>query len=98
MHDLILQGKLENLLNNYIYPTLFKFPKAEKFALCQEIKQTMYDSIKLSIEYQRKSAPKRNCLYKIDDNMKYLLVLVRTASKQRYISVGKTRELQVFIS
>ena len=43
---LILERKAEHLLNKEIYPILKKFPKAEKFALCQEIKQAFYGLLK----------------------------------------------------
>ena len=43
---LILEEKIEHLLNKEIYPLLKKFPKAEKFALCQEMKQAFYGLLK----------------------------------------------------
>ena len=39
MEKLVLERKIEDLLNRDLYPMLKKFPKAEKFALCQEIKK-----------------------------------------------------------
>lgn len=42
MEPLILHKKTEVLLNKEVYPLLMKFPRAEKFALCQEIKQAFY--------------------------------------------------------
>jgi len=41
-----LERKVEHLLNKEIYPVLQKFPKAEKFSLCQEIKQAFYGLLK----------------------------------------------------
>ena len=41
-NKLVIARKTEILLNNKIYPMLKNFPKAEKFSLCQEIKQSFY--------------------------------------------------------
>ena len=38
---LILEEKVENLLNKEIYPLLKRFPKAEKYSLCQELKEEL---------------------------------------------------------
>lgn len=46
MEPLILQKKTEVLLNKEVYPLLKRYPKSEKFALCQEIKQAFYRVIR----------------------------------------------------
>lgn len=49
IEPLSLQKKGEVLLNTIIYPMLLHFPKSEKFALCQEMKQSCYRMIRESI-------------------------------------------------
>lgn len=99
IEPLMLQKKSEVLLNTIIYPMLVHFPKAEKFALCQETKQSCYRMIRESIQYQ--TALKRDKLYylrQIDSELKYLLVLICTARNQHYITEGKALQLQETIS
>lgn len=49
---LLVSKKSEALLNR-IYPALVNFPKSEKFALCQEIKNHFYGLIS-NIEMAKK--------------------------------------------
>ena len=95
---LILQKKAEVLLNREIYPMLKNFPRAEKFALCQEIKQSCYRVIRNAIE---SNCPRKNKLKYYDDidiELKYLLVLIAVARDQKYISKGKALQLQEMIT
>lgn len=95
MEPLILQKKAEVMLNTIIYPMLVLFPKAEKFALCQEIKQCCYRIIRLSIQYS--TALQRDKLYylkQVDTDLKYLLVLVSVSREQKYITEKKSFQLQ----
>lgn len=99
IEPMILQKKSEVLLNTIIYPMLVHFPKAEKFALCQEIKQSCYRMIRGSIQYQ--TALKRDKLYhlkQIDAELKYLLVLTSVSRDQKYITQKKAEQLQDNIS
>ena len=95
IEPLSLQKKVEVLLNTIIYPMLVHFPKAEKFAICQEIKQSCYRMIRESIQYQ--TALKRDKLYylkQIDAELKYLLVLTSVSRDQKYITQKKAEQLQ----
>lgn len=99
IEPLSLQKKGEVLLNTIIYPMLLHFPKSEKFALCQEMKQSCYRMIRESIQYQ--TALKRDKLYylkQIDAELKYLLVLTSVARDQKYITQKKAEQLQDNIS
>lgn len=92
---LMLQKKSEVLLNTIIYPMLLHFPKSEKFALCQEIKQSCYRMIRTSIQCQ--VSLKRDRLYylkQIDAELKYLLVLISVSRDQKYITQKKAEQLQ----
>lgn len=95
IEPLSLQKKGEVLLNTIIYPMLLHFPKSEKLALCQEIKQSCYRMIRESIQYQ--TALKRDKLYylkQIDAELKYLLVLTSVSRDQKYITQKKAEQLQ----
>ena len=99
IEPLMLQKKSEVLLNTIIYPMLVHFPKSEKFALCQEMKQSCYRMLRESIQYQ--TALKRDKLYylkRIDAELKYLLVLISVSRDQRYITRKKAEQLQDNIS
>lgn len=95
----MLQKKAEVMLNTIIYPMLVHFPKAEKFALCQEIKQSCYRIIHTSIQYS--TALQRDKLFylrQVDTELKYLLVLVSVSREQKYITEKKAFQLQNSIS
>lgn len=95
IEPLSLQKKGEVLLNTIIYPMLLHFPKSEKFALCQEMKQSCYRMIRESIQYQ--TALKKVKLYylkRIDAELKYLLVLTSVSRDQKYITQKKAEQMQ----
>ncbi len=98
MEPLILEKKLEVLLNKEVYPTLKKFPKAEKFCLCQEIKQAFYRSIK-NITLANTLPSGRSKYYAfVDSDLKLLLILFSVAREQRYITEKRALLLQNKIS
>ncbi len=98
MEQLILQKKTEVLLNKEVYPLLMKFPKSEKFALCQEIKQAFYRVLKNTI-MANNVKNKRDYFYSlIDADLKLLLVLFSIARDQKYITEKKSLQLQERIS
>jgi hypothetical protein len=89
---LLVSKKTEALLNK-IYPTLVNFPKAEKFALCHEIKQNFYDLIKF-IEMANSVKSKRKVYaQEADGHLQTLKVLFRLSRNRRYISQGFYREI-----
>ena len=95
MEPLLLQKKAEVMLNTIIYPMLVHYPKAEKFALCQEIKQSCYRIIRTGIQYT--TALQRDKLYflrQVDAELKYLLVLISVSRAQKYITEKKAYQLQ----
>lgn len=98
LEPLILTKKTETFLHK-VYPLLKNFPKAEKFCMCQEIKQTIYHVIRDSMMYSRLKAQNRiSHLQSIDANLQLLLILFGTARDQHYISVRKALEIQETIS
>jgi four helix bundle protein len=97
MQPLILQKKAEVFLNS-IYPVLQGFPKAEKFCLCQEIKQACYRAIRNIMMSNALKTNRLKYLYEVDAELKLLLVLFGIAREQKYISKKKAMELQQKIS
>lgn len=89
---LLVSKKTEALLNK-IYPSLVNFPKAEKFALCHEIKQNFYNLIKF-IEMANSVKSKRKVYaQEADGHLQTLKVLMRLSRNRRYISQGFYREI-----
>lgn len=89
---LLVSKKTEALLNK-IYPALVNFPKAEKFALCHEIKQNFYDLIKF-IEMANSVKSKRKVYaQEADGHLQTLKVLMRLSRNRHYISQGFYREI-----
>jgi four helix bundle protein len=97
---LILQKKTEVLLNKEIYPVLQKFPKAEKFSLCQEIKQAFYRIIRNTmLANSTKRGDLRITRYnEVDADLKLLLVHITIAREQKYLSERRALQLQERIS
>ena len=90
-----LQRKTEILLNTIVYPMLKHFPQAEKFALCQEIKQAHYRILRNCALYKT-AMQKEKMLYlrRIDSEIQYLKVLFNVARDQKYITEKKAWYLQ----
>jgi hypothetical protein len=100
MEPLLLQKKMEVLLNSEVYPTLQKFPKAEKFSLCQEIKQALYRALRNTMvaNATRRGDARIERYREVDADLKLLLVLFSTARTQKYINERKLLLLQERIS
>jgi len=97
---LVLQKKTEVLLNKEIYPALQKFPRAEKFGLCQEIKQAFYRVLRNTMlaNALRRGDLRIEKYREVDGDLKLLLVLVTIAREQKYITEKKALQLQDRIS
>lgn len=98
MEPLILQKKTEVLLNKEVYPLLIKFPKAEKFALCQEIKQAFYRVLRNTMMANNVKRNRLHYYSLVDADLKLLLVLFSIAREQKYITEKKALKLQESIS
>ena len=94
-HDLILTRKAEELLNKEFYPTLKTFPKAEKFALCQEIKQAFYGLLRAIMLANNIKSKRRIYQDEADAYQKLLLVLISVACEQKYITQRRKAHLQL---
>lgn len=72
----------------YSFQIMEKFPKKEKFSLCNDVKTTLYKMLENIILAQREKAIKQRIDYllKIDVYIKILLVMIRIAFKSKYIN------------
>ena len=94
MEKLVLERKIEDLLNRDLYPMLKKFPKSEKFALCQEIKKACYEMLRHTLLANNIRSKRRTYQEEIDANQKLMLVLLSVACEQKYITRKKLAYLQ----
>ena len=97
MDSSMLQKKAEMFLNLDVYPLLKNFPQAEKFSLCQDMKQACYRLIRAAVMANnlRSSAKRRlEWLENADAEKSLILVLIGTARTQKYITKQKALELQ----
>lgn len=92
--DLTLYKKEEHLLNTVIYPALRNFPKSEKFALCQEIKQAFYNLMRYTLLANNVKSKRRLYQEEADAHLKLLLALFSVAKHQKYITVKKSAQIQ----
>lgn len=91
--DLIIYKKAETLLD-FIYPIVVNFPKSEKFALSQEIKQSFYALLRNIMLANNIRHKRRMYQEEVDAYLKLLLVLFSVAKKQRYITQKKNTQIQ----
>jgi four helix bundle protein len=78
-----------------IYPALKNFPKAEKYALSQTLKNSFFDILK-NISLANKVKSKR--IYysqEADGNLQTLKVLIKLSCKEKYISKTFFRDIDL---
>ena len=76
-NPLILRTKLTELAE-YSHIALQQFPKRERFILCADIKNAVFDALKLTIRMERRYH-KKTTLQDIDVEIDFLRVLIREA-------------------
>lgn len=87
MQPFILTQKLTDF-TDWLFPAVDKFPRAEKFALCSQIKNSVYEIMRLSIRAQ-KARNKLQMLYAADVELEMLRMLLRHAHTRKYLSCKK---------
>lgn len=94
IYELEVYKRTDELLNK-IYPVLINYPKSEKFALCQEIKQNFYKLLTgISLGNSVKSK-RRTYLQEADGYLQVIKVLMRLSLRRKYISKGFYREVDL---
>lgn len=92
--DLVIYKKSEELLN-FIYPIVVNFPKSEKFALSQEIKQAFYALLRNILLANNIRYKRRMYQEEVDAYLKLLLALFNLAKKQKFITQKKNYQIQM---
>lgn len=85
--DLIVYKKVESLLYR-LYPVLENYPKSEKFALCQQIKECIYNLLRCISLGNSVKSKRMSYLQEADGHLQILKVLIKLSKHRRYISVG----------
>lgn len=84
---LIVYQKAEHLLYQ-VYPKLINFPKAEKYALSQSIKQNFFDLLKNIALANSVKSKRMEYLQTADGYLQVLKVLFDLSMQRKYISVN----------
>ncbi len=82
--DFKLLQKVQDMME-YGYPMLNQFPKAEKFSLAQDIRNTMDNVLELTITEEKKYS-KKTTLENLDIENEKLKVYIRISFRLKYIS------------
>lgn len=71
-----------------IYPNIINFPKSEKFALSQSIKQNFFDLLKFIALADKVKSKRMTYAQEADGYLQVLKVQFKLAKKRKYISKG----------
>ena len=89
MRGFALYEKL-NDLSAWLFPAVDKFPRAEKFALCTQIKNSVHAMVRHTIRAQ-KSRDKLRWLFEVDIELEMLRHFIRHSYERRYISARRLK-------
>ena len=96
MDKLVFYQKLNDLAD-WLFPIVDRFPRLEKFALCTQIKNSVYRLMRLSIRAQ-KSRERLKWLYEADIELEMLRSLGRHAHTRKFLSHKKYELLSKMLS
>lgn len=94
VQSLLVYRKTEELLYK-VYPRLVKFPKSEKFSLCQSIKNNFFELLKCISLGNSVKSKRKTYLQEADGYLQTLKVLVKLSKQRRYISTGFFKEVDL---
>ena len=94
IHNLIVYRKTEELLYK-VYPRLVNFPKSEKFSLCQLIKLNFMELLSFISLGNSVKSKRKSYLQEADARLQNLKTLIKLSRKQKYISQGFYREIDL---
>ncbi len=86
--------KTKDLFNDTIYPILKNFPKSERYALSQSIKNAFTNFMSSLNSAQTIKYKRIHYLTKADSYHSDILILVSTAYRQKYITQKKLMQIQ----
>lgn len=93
-NDLVIYKKSEQLLYR-LYPILENYPKSEKFALCTQIKECIYNLLKCISMGNSVKSKRLTYLQEADGHLQILKVLIRLSRHKRYVSIGFYEEIDL---
>lgn len=94
INNLIVYRKSEELLYK-IYPRLSNFPKAEKFSLCESIKQNFFDLLKFISLGNSVKSKRVTYLQEADAHLQVIKVLMKLSKNRKYIGAGFFQEIDI---
>lgn len=97
VNQLTVYRKTEELLYK-VYPRLSNFPKAEKFSLCQNIKENFFDLLKCISLGNSVKSKRLMYLQEADGHLQTLKVLMKLSKQRKYISEGFFKEIDLRLS
>jgi four helix bundle protein len=83
--DFILWQKLKDF-TKWLWPTVDRFPKHEKFALCSQIKQTVLSLSTQTIKFNKKRYNRKEVLNELDIQLEILRWLLQLSHELHYLS------------
>lgn len=93
-NDLLVYAKTESLLYR-LYPVLANYPKAEKFALCQQIKDCIFNILKCISLGNSVKSKRLAYLQEADGHLQILKVLLKLSRHRKYISIGFFQDIDL---
>lgn len=94
LQELKLYTKTEQLLYK-IYPALVNFPKSEKFALCEYIKNNFFELLKCISLANKVKSQRMLHSQKADGYLQLIKVLIKLSKERKYISFNFFREVDL---
>lgn len=91
--SLNLYTKTEELLYK-MYPVIIKYPKSERYALCQTIKTEFFELLKFISLANSVKSKRSTYLQEADGHLQVLKVLIDLSKKRKYISTGFHRDVR----
>jgi four helix bundle protein len=88
MENMVLYQRLVDFAE-WLFPAVDRFPRREKFALCTQIKNSMYALIRLSIRAQKSARDKHRYLHDLDVELQMLKFLLRHAHRLQYLDTRR---------
>lgn len=92
--DLEIYIRMDNLLNR-IYSSLRNFPKSEKFALSQDIKNSFVQYLNYIDRANSVKSKRLEYSQEAQGYLNTIKILIRTAHRQRYISSGFYKDISL---
>lgn len=78
-----------------VYPRLINYPKAEKFALCQSIKDNFFQFLKYISLGNSVKSKRLTYLQDADGHLQVLKTLFKLSKQRKYISVAYYEEVDL---